>query len=799
MNLTARTNFSIRTVLALVTVLSLITILWSTWQIIIQPDLGVLWTSQGLVYYAKQNPLILEGDLILTIDGTPLAESKFPYYLWQTGDVIEIEVERSGVPVFVPINYNEKAPLPVLATRFSTFFVVVAFWLVSSFVTFSFYRSENFSSIFFTLFLLCQTLATSLAIGNVTSQAWCAHFSLFLIWWSVALAIHFHLLFPLNRITASNGKWVVLIYLVPCLGFLRLLAVTEIIVLPPFISTLYSILFYSWVLLGLTVILFLLALSYKQATTPAVKRQVGLVGVCGFLAIMPLLSLAILPPLLLRQEVVTPEWTFLFLIAIPFGYGYAITRSQFVEVERYISRSATAVFVVCFLSVFYFVVVAGLQTTLSENIFDTPLFNMVTVIVLVIVYHPLFRRLQNGVDFLLYGGWYDYPSVVGEVTFTLEKTTDIELLAETLSNSIQKTMRVQWACLLWQGRRKNRSIICVTGQTDTPILFENLQLKNLQNITTYLQAYSRPTTSQEIQQNLEIITPEETKILGYHSVRLWVPIRGLQNSMGVLLLGPKYGGDVFDANDMEILQVVSRQASIAFQNVQLINELEAKAYENEQYQKEIIRTREEERKRISRELHDEVIQVLVGLKYQIANVQSSLDLAHINPENNKRVVDLQNEIGELIQTTRSLCQDLRPPALDLGLVPSIRSIVSRFEIKTGIEVSLTVEGDRTVPIEEDVALCLFRCTNEALSNVRKHARAKEVYVGLGIAPERVQLSITDNGQGFLIPERLGSLMEQNHFGLVSMRERIELLQGSFQVTSGPSFGTHLEVTIPLKN
>lgn len=799
MNSSERTNFSTRSTLTLVAILSLAAIIWSSWQIIIQPDLGVLWGNHGEVYFAKQGSRILEGDIILTVDGIPLAESRFPYYSWQEGDVIQLKVERGGVETPIEVKYTEKAPPLILATRLSTLIVVAVFWVVSTFAALSSLRAGKFGPVFFTFFLWGQTLGTSLAFGNVTSHAWSAHLSLVLTWWAVAFAIHFHLLFPLNRITASYRKWVFLLYLVAFLGFFRLLTVSEIINFPPFISTVYAISFYFWVLLGLSTILLLLINAYRKATTSAIKQQVGLVVVCGFLAITPLLSLAILPQVLLGQAIVSPELTFIFLIAIPLGYGYAISRFQFIRLERYISRSATAVFVICFLCVLYFISVALFQASLHQDISQNPLVNLMAIMLLVVIYNPLFRRLQNSVDFLLYGGWYDYPSVVGEVTHTLEKTTDIEVLVQTLSTSIQKTMRVQWACLLWQGRRKSKSSICVAGQTETPAIFENLQLKNLQNITTYLQKHSRPTTSQEMQQALKDIAAEENKILNYSSVRLWVPIRGLENSMGVLLLGPKYGGDFFDANDMEILEVVSRQASIAFQNVQLINELEAKAYETEQYQKEIIRTREEERKRISRELHDQVIQALVGLKYQIANIQSSLDLAQLHPESNKRVVDLQDEIGELIQTTRSLCQDLRPPALDLGLIPSIRSIVSRFEMKAGIEVSLIVEGDRTIPVGEDVALCLFRCTTEALSNIHKHANAKEICVWVRISPEQVQLSITDNGAGFVVPERLGSLMEKNHFGLVSMRERIELIQGSFRITSGPLLGTHLEVTIPLKN
>jgi two-component system sensor histidine kinase DegS len=248
---------------------------------------------------------------------------------------------------------------------------------------------------------------------------------------------------------------------------------------------------------------------------------------------------------------------------------------------------------------------------------------------------------------------------------------------------------------------------------------------------------------------------------------------------------------------MEILDIVSRQASMAFQNVQLINELKAKAYENEQFQKEILRAREEERKRISRELHDLVIQALVGLKYRIAHVQTAVGITHLGTENYQKVVDLQEDIADLIQTTRNVCQALRPPALDLGLVPSIRSILSRFEMNSGIEVILLVEGERSIAVAEDIALCLFRCTGEALSNIRRHAAAETVSVQLCLQPEWVNLSIMDDGCGFYVPERLGSLMEDNHFGLVSMRERIELLRGSFAITSHLSRGTELKVSIPL--
>ena len=452
-----------------------------------------------------------------------------------------------------------------------------------------------------------------------------------------------------------------------------------------------------------------------------------------------------------------------------------------------------------FFAFFYFGVNTFLQTVLHADLLANPLVNVVIVMALVVIYTPLSNRLHSWVDSMAYGGWYDYPSVVDEVTYKLESNDDIETLVVTLSDTVQKSMRVYWSCLFWQGRKKKHSIVSTDDQSEA--IFTGIDLDKLPMITAYMQAQLYPTSNKELRQSLlhHPLTSEEKELLHNSSVRLWVPIRGVQETIGILILGPKYGGDHFDENDMKILDVVSKQASVAFQNVQLINDLKAKVSENEQYKKEIIRTREEERKRISRELHDQVIQALVGLKYQVAHLQKSLNLPQDDSKDYQKVTELQNELGDLIQSTRLLCQDLRPAALDLGLIPSIRSLVSRFEMRSGTEVDLALEGDRDVPIEEEVALCLFRCTGEALSNIGKHSAAQQICVNLNIESQKVSLAVIDNGQGFQVPERLGSLMAQNHFGLVGLRERVELLNGDFSISSRPHEGTHVMIAIPLQN
>jgi signal transduction histidine kinase len=201
--------------------------------------------------------------------------------------------------------------------------------------------------------------------------------------------------------------------------------------------------------------------------------------------------------------------------------------------------------------------------------------------------------------------------------------------------------------------------------------------------------------------------------------------------------------------------------------------------------RQLVRGREEERARIARELHDLAIQSLVGLKFHLAeempDAQSSL----------------QTEIDGVIDTLRELCADLRPPALDrLGLVAALRSYVDGFGERTGMPIAFNVD-DRERRLAPEAELALFRVAQEALANAWKHAQAPKTEVTLQFGEAAVDLTVVDRGRGFVVPERLETLAEVDHFGLVSMRERLELVDGTLRVTSEPGQGTVIAASVPL--
>jgi PAS domain S-box-containing protein len=207
----------------------------------------------------------------------------------------------------------------------------------------------------------------------------------------------------------------------------------------------------------------------------------------------------------------------------------------------------------------------------------------------------------------------------------------------------------------------------------------------------------------------------------------------------------------------------------------------------------VTRAIEEERKRVARELHDDTAQALVALARNLDTLM--LDVED-RPETRQRVEEIRTLAESILRNVRRFSRDLRPSLLDdLGLVPAVEWLTEDLSQQSGVRSQLDVIG---IPrrMEPDVELSLFRIAQEAISNVRRHARATQVTVRLSFADKRVRLQIRDNGAGFVPSERAADLSSARGLGLRGMRERAELIGGAFSVTSEAGKGTVVEVTAP---
>ncbi len=200
--------------------------------------------------------------------------------------------------------------------------------------------------------------------------------------------------------------------------------------------------------------------------------------------------------------------------------------------------------------------------------------------------------------------------------------------------------------------------------------------------------------------------------------------------------------------------------------------------------------KEEERKRIAREIHDDLGQNLLALRIEADILASRTSKRH--PYLHARARHTLNQIDNTIRSVRHIINDLRPNVLDLGLNAAVEWQVAQFRKRSGISCEL-IEHGGDIDIDDRCATAFFRVLQESLSNICQHARATQVKVELHQQQGLLQMSITDNGVGLQATSRYKS----GSFGLVGIEERINLLGGACTISSVPDGGTNITVSVPI--
>ena len=216
--------------------------------------------------------------------------------------------------------------------------------------------------------------------------------------------------------------------------------------------------------------------------------------------------------------------------------------------------------------------------------------------------------------------------------------------------------------------------------------------------------------------------------------------------------------------------------------------------EREQLRQDTVRAREQERMQIAHELHDQIIQALVGLHYQLSDMRTCRGLNH---DLALQFTQFQICIRRAIEDLRRICADLRPPALDrVGLAAAVRAYVCKVENQSSFRIALHVAGETDARISDEIALCIFRALQEMLLNVQKHAAARRVEVCFLLRHNEICLTVRDDGKGFHVPPYFDGLLDEHHFGLIGLRERLQMVGGELTLTSEPGQGTLVSACIP---
>ncbi len=346
------------------------------------------------------------------------------------------------------------------------------------------------------------------------------------------------------------------------------------------------------------------------------------------------------------------------------------------------------------------------------------------------LFQPLRDRLQRGVNRLMYGERDDPYAVISHLGRRLEAALAPESVLPTIAETIAQALKLPYAAILLKEGEKFRTAA----------------------------AYGSP------------LGEPETFPLVYQ-----------REEIGHLVLSARAPGEVFSDADRSLLEDLARQAEIAVHAVRLTSDL--------QHSRErLVATREEERRRLRRDLHDGLGGQLAGLNVQAGTLRRLIPRDPAAAD--ELVVELRDELRSAIADIRRLVYDLRPPALDdLGLVEALRRLAERYGSESG-QLRVSVKAPEDLPnLPAAVEVAVYRIAQEALTNVAHHAQAQNCVVQLAV-DEDVALEIIDDGVG--IPKERGAGV-----GLSSMRERASELGGSCVVEPAPEGGTQVLVRLPL--
>src|SRR5215203_1530924 len=418
---------------------------------------------------------------------------------------------------------------------------------------------------------------------------------------------------------------------------------------------------------------------------------------------------------------------FALLIVTVFTY-IAIVRYHLYDIDVVINRTLVyGALTSCVVGIYVLAVVALGALFQAQGNLGVSLLATGLVAVL---FQPIRSRLQRGVNRLMYGERDDPYAVISRLGRRLEGALAPDTVLPTLVETIAQALKLPYAAIL---------------------------LKEAEGFKTAA-AYGSPRGEPET-----------------------LPLVYQREEIGRLVLSPRAPGEGFSDADRNLLEDLGRQAEVAVHAVRLTTDL--------QHSRErLVATREEERRRLRRDLHDGLGAQLAGLNVQAGALRR---LIPRDPDAaNEVVVELREELRSAISDIRRLVYDLRPPALDdLGLVEALRQLAERYGSKDG-PLRVVVEAPEDLPnLPAAVEVAVYRVTQEALTNVARHARARTCDVRLAM-DEGVTLEIADDGIGIPAQRSAG-------VGLTSMHERASELGGSCVVQSIPKGGTQVLVRLPL--
>ncbi len=479
-------------------------------------------------------------------------------------------------------------------------------------------------------------------------------------------------------------------------------------------------------------------------------------------------------------------------------FAYAIMKHELVSLGSVLRQALgwASLFVIgvgTYLVIFYLL---HLLFGFSLNPVVLVLAALIAAIVAIFVYwlRPIFFGVVNQ---LLFWGTYSYRQALLNFNNKMGNIINLNELAEEMLPTISKALRIKQVRLLLEESASGDFVTQFTYPTVKGATKDKLSFSSDNPIVTLLKREAAPLDLKrmDIIPELKGLWQTEREQLAESNWGLLCPIKSRGNLIGILALSREETIASYSQDDIELLMSLANGAGIVMENARLFESLKAQQHVAEQLLAQVVTAQENERERISADLHDSVAQWLVAASYR-AQTCSQLLSGNGNGKALEELTNMENTIDKSVKELRRVVIGLRPPALDeLGLTHALRQ--SLDELKRDGVICKFTEAGMPIRLPSSVEIAVYRIIQEALTNIRKHANANRVSVRLQFEEDNLLVSVRDNGAGFDLQQTLNNAISGGHVGLLGMKQRVEMLGGELKIKTSKSTGTLISINFPI--
>ncbi len=462
----------------------------------------------------------------------------------------------------------------------------------------------------------------------------------------------------------------------------------------------------------------------------------------------------------------------LLFAAFPTAVGIAMLKYRLYDIDLLINRTLVYGALTAMVVALYVLVVGALSAVFQTN--GSFIISLLATGLVAVLFQPVHERLQRAVNRLMYGERDDPYAVISRLGRRMEDTLTPDAVLLILVETVAQALKLPYVAIAL-ATTDHRPLTTDTDQNRERAPEGSTENRGLGD------GYRSPVLGSP--EAFAIVASSGTPV----DKRLILPLVYQGETIGQLLLAPRAPGEAFSPADHRLLDDLARQAGVAVHAVRLTTDLQRLTADLQRSRERLVTTREEERRRLRRDLHDGLGPTLASLAQRIDTARG---LVPRDPDAATALLsDLKTQIKATIAEIRRVAYALRPPALDeLGLVPALREHAAHYDQANGLRVSLEAPEELSL-LPAAVEVAAYRIVLEALTNVARHAHAQRCRIRLSLA-DALCLEIIDDGSGLPVDCRAG-------VGLTAMRERAAELGGVCRIEPGATGGTHVWARLPL--